>query len=171
MKTRLAAVLMVALLVAGIVASVGLTYAGSEKGTRPSQYESFTLTAAGTAYDKTAHETVDVSLSLAGEARGQLKTTVQLKVKGGELTVTNYDDIFASRGNGLIIKSCKFVTFSITLTGKYGGKTTCCVLNGKITKVSGDTVEVTLSSRVVVLPLPGQPVLKNLQLKGTIILK
>ncbi len=134
------------------------------------QYKSFTVTMTGTALDVNTHKTVPVSLSMNGKADGTLKCVVTLNVKGGDLAVANYGSISASSGCGLIIGPCNHVSFDVTFTGKYGGKTACWFLDGNVVSTKDNTLTIKLSDACAVLPLQGCPTLKNVALTGTITL-
>jgi hypothetical protein len=133
-------------------------------------FNSFTLSAAGTAKDTKTNKNVAVTLSLSGSASGTLKTIINLNVKGGDLNVAGYSDITVSSGSGYIISSCKYNQFSLTITDKYGGQVACALLTGTATQISSNTLSLKLSSGTLVLPFPGHPTLKNLYLTDTIIL-
>ena len=130
-------------------------------------FKSFTLIASGTALDTKTNKLVSVTLSLSGSTDGFLQTIISLNVKGGDFKVAGYNDITVSSGCGLIISTCRYNQFSLIIGGQYGGQVTCLLLTGTVTPISSNTLSLSLSSNIVVLPFQGYPVLKNLQLSDT----
>jgi hypothetical protein len=135
--------------------------------TIPIPFKSFTLTASGTAKDTKTSKPVVVTLSLSGSTDGSLQTIINLNVKGGDFKVAGYNDITVSSGSGYIISLCRYNQFSLIIGGQYGGQVTYLLLTGTVTPVSSNTLSLSLSSNIVVLPFQGYPVLKNLQLTDT----
>jgi len=114
-------------------------------------------------------EEVDVTLSIEGNANGKEKTVFHIRTQGGEATVTGYEAISATKGQGIIVNKCDFIHLNIMMSAEYyGGRSTVWILRGTTGDLTGDTLPVHLESRRVVLPQEGYPQLRNLKLDGTI---
>jgi hypothetical protein len=167
-------VAMTMVLIASIILSSYAAYASAapktEKNNPPEkQYNSFTLTAEGTAINA-AGETVDVSFAIQGNADGKLKTVFQLRTQGGDATVTNFDAISATKGQGVIVNKDNFIHLNVMMSAQYyGGRSTVWILRGTTgTLANDDTMPVSLEAPNVVLPLKGYPQLTDLTLDGSI---
>lgn len=128
----------------------------------------FTLSVNGTAYDPQKHVHVYVAISVTGTAEGKLKTEIDLYVKGGDVSVTNYGTFYVSRGFGELVTDCHYIALYLWLTAKYGGRNALWCMSGKTGKLSGQTLQVSLDASHVILPMKGSPRLDDLDLKGTI---
>ncbi len=133
-------------------------------------YDSFTLTATGTARNS-AHEVVDVTLTIQGSTHGKIKTTLHLQTQGGDATIENYAAISATKGQGIIVNKHHFIHLNVMMSAQYyGGRSTVWILRGTTGQLNDDTMSVHLRSPTVFLPLQGYPRLTNLRLDGTITL-
>jgi hypothetical protein len=128
----------------------------------------FTLEVGGTAYDLHKHVYVNVAISVMGTADGKLKMVIDLDVKGGDVSIQDYGTFTVSQGYGELVQGCHYIELSIWLTPKYGGKTTLWCMSGKTGTLAGQTLQVSMHSSHVILPITGYPRLDNLSLKGTI---
>lgn len=164
MKSRLAVSIVVSILIASVLAASYMDYttvlAKSTHG--------FTLTVSGKAYDPHKHVYVNVALSVTGTADGKLKMVIVLYVKGGDVSIHDYGTFSVSRGCGELVWRCHYISLFIWLTPKYGGKGALWCMSGKTGTLSGQTLQVSLCSSHVILPIKGAPRLDNLSLKGTI---
>jgi len=132
------------------------------------KYNGFELVATGTATNRAGQE-VEVTLSIEGNANGKEKTVFHIRTQGGEATVTGYEAISATKGQGIIVNKCDFIHLNIMMSAEYyGGRSTVWILRGTTGDLTGDTLPVHLESRRVVLPQEGYPQLRNLKLDGTI---
>lgn len=128
----------------------------------------FTLSAQGTAYDPHEQADVNVALTLAGTADGQLRTVVDLHVKGGDVSVQDYAIFSVSKGFGELVMPSQYIVLIIWVTPRYGGKVALWCMSGKTEALSGQTLLFSLYSDHVILPIQGTPRLDNLSLEGTI---
>ena len=164
MKSRLAVSIVISILIASVLAASYMGYATVIA--KPTH--GFTLTVSGKAYDPVKHVYVNVALSVTGTADGELKTVICLYVKGGDVSITNYGTFSVSRGSGQLVWPSNYIALSIWLTPKYGGKAALWCMSGKTGTLYGKTLDVSLYSSHVILPITGYPRLDNLSLKGTI---
>ncbi len=164
MKSRLTKSIVISVLIASVLAAsyVGFT------AVLAAPTHSFTLTLTGTAYDPHNHVHVNIALSVTGTANGKLKTEIDLYVKGGDVSVNKYGTFSVSHGSGELVAFCHYIALYIWLTPKYGGKIALWCLSGKTGKLSGQTLQVSLDARHIILPMKGYPRLDDLDLKGTI---
>jgi hypothetical protein len=168
-RNRLAFFSAVLILVASIsmVAYLG----GTTANAKPSY--SFKLLAKGTAYDPHLHKWVNVALSVTGWANGKTgwKMEIDLYVKGYDAIVKNYPTFFISRGCGEVVNKCHYIALYLTLTAKYyGGKVALWCLSGRTGKLTSHTLSLSLYSEYLMLPISGKHVLKDLSLKGTLVI-
>jgi len=164
MKCRVGVSIVIPILIASVLAA---SYMGYTTVLAKSTH-GFTLTASGTAYDPHKHMYVNVVLSVTGTADGKLKMVIDLHAKGGDASINDYGAFSVSRGSGELVWRCHYIELSIWLTPKYGGKTALWHMSGKTGTLSGQTLQVSLYSNHVILPITGHPRLDNLSLKGTI---
>jgi len=164
----------VILIVSIAITSIGYAAAGQKNSyekpnTSQKFYRSFELTAEGTAKNAD-RETVDVSLSIEGNAKGKIKTVLHLHTQSGDATIEGYDDISVVRGQGIVIKNCRFIYLNIMMSSdNYCGRSTLWALKGTITgDLADNTMDVHLRAARVWLPLEDHPKLTNLKLDGTI---
>jgi len=175
LKSRIAVVLLLSIMLVGVIFYSCFAYSSVSANpvsiqTPATSYKSFILTANGQAYDMQTRKDVAVTLDLSGSASGTLQTIINLNVKGGDFNVAGYSDITVSSGNGYIISICKYNQFSLILSGQYGGHVACLFLTGTVTPISSNTLSMSLSSNIVLLPFQGYPILTNLHLTDTITL-
>ena len=175
LKSKLVATLAVLLITSIVLSSyIALTAATPKEDHGKSDqakkiYKTFTLEATGTAINK-AGETVNVQLSIQGQANGKIKTVFHLRTQGGDAIITGYDTISATKGQGIIVNKCDFIHLNVMMsTQYYGGRSTVWILRGETSeKLVDDSLTVHLESRRVVLPLEGYPQLRHLELDGTV---
>jgi hypothetical protein len=132
-------------------------------------YDNFVLTATGTARNS-AHELVDVTLTIQGSTHGKIKTTFHLHTQGGDATIENAA-ISATKGQGIIVNKHHFIHLNVMMSAQYyGGRSTVWILRGTTGQLNDDTMSVHFRSTTVFLPLQGYPRLTHLRLDGTITL-
>jgi hypothetical protein len=152
-----------------LVASISMvSYLGVNTANAKSSY-SFTLNVSGKAYDTHQHAWVNVDFSVTGSASGNLKTVIDLNVKGGDVNVQNYGAYPVSQACGEVINSCHYTCFCCWITSTYyGGKFKLCCQWGRTGKLTGKTLSLSLCSDYLILPGSGTPVLKDCSLTGTL---
>jgi hypothetical protein len=170
LKSKLLVALTVVMIASIVLSSYAAIASAKPKDNSPSQkqFDTFTLTAAGTAFNA-AGEEVDVSIAINGHANGKLKTVFHLRTQGGDATIETFDDISATKGQGIIVNKCDFIHLNVMMSAQYyGGRSTVWILRGTTEDLVGNTMEVSLQAPRVVLPLEGHPRLTDLTLDGTI---
>jgi hypothetical protein len=131
-------------------------------------YNSFTLEATGTATDL-AGNPVTITMDISGKANGKLRTVFHLRTQGGDISVEGYEAFSATRGQGIIVNKNNFIILNIMMSAQYyGGRSTVWILRGTTGEVADDTLDVSLQSRRVILPIQDYPQLRNIELEGTI---
>jgi hypothetical protein len=168
-RNRLAFFSAVLILVASI--SMVAYLDGTTVNAKPSY--SFTLYAKGKAYDPHLHTWVNVALSVTGSANGKngWKMEIDLYVKGGDAIVNNYPTFSVSRGCGEVVNKCHYIALFLTLNSKYyGGKMAQWCLSGRTGKLTSHTLSLSLYSKYIMLPISGTHILKDLSLKGTLVI-
>ncbi|TFH25037.1 hypothetical protein E4G67_01390 [Candidatus Bathyarchaeota archaeon] len=122
MKSKILAAVTIVLIVSIALSSFGLA-AASPKTTheKPAisqkNYYSFTLTATGTA-ENSAHEVVDVTLSIQGNTNGKIKTVIHLHTKGGDATIDGFDAISATKGQGIIVNKNHCIHLNVMMSAQ-----------------------------------------------------
>ena len=165
MQSRLTVSIVISILIASVLAASYTSYATAL--TKPTH--GFTLTISGTCYDPQKHAYVSVALNVTGTAAGKLKTEIDLYVKGGDVSVDNNYGIFSvSHGCGELVSSCHYVALYIWLTPKYGGQVAFWCMSGRTGKLSDQTLQISLGTNHVILPMKGCPRLDDLDMQGTI---
>ncbi len=170
LKSKLLVTLTVVLIASIVLSSYAAIASAKPKDNSPSQkqYDSFTLTATGTAINA-AGETVAVSIAIQGNANGKLKTVFHLRTQGGDATIETFDAISATKGQGIIVNKNNFIHLNVMMSAQYyGGRSTVWILRGTTEDIVDNTMEVSLHAPRVVLPLEGHPRLTHLTLDGTI---
>ncbi|MGD0159083.1 MAG: hypothetical protein ABSB89_02165 [Candidatus Bathyarchaeia archaeon] len=165
MKSRLVVSIVISILIAsGLAAS----YTGyTTVLAKPTH--GFTLIVSGTAYDPQKHIYVNVALNVTGTAAGKMNTNIDLYVKGGDVSVNHgYGTFSVSHGCGELVSSCHFIALYIWLTPKYGGQVAFWCMSGRTGKLSDQTLQVSLGTNHVILPMTGCPRLDDLDMQGTI---
>lgn len=174
MKTKIVITLTV-LLVASIALSsfAALTTAApktnhgkSEQANK--QYSGFELTATGEADGPNGKVPVTLTI-IESITNGKIKTVFHLRAKGGDASITGYDTLSVTKGQGIIVNKNEFIHLNLMMSETYyGGRSTLWVLRGTTGELVDDSVSVHLESRRIVLPTEGHPQLRNLLLDGTI---
>lgn len=176
LKTKLLTLLTVCLIASIVISTSAALVSAAQKTPQQKQeqaqkqYSGFTLTATGQAKNAEG-QNVDVELYLEGKANGKLKTVFHLHTQGGDITITGYEGIIATKGQGIIVNKNNFIHLNIMMSQTYyGGRSTIWVLRGETGELTDDTLPIiSLESRRVVLPLEDYPQLTELKLtSGTI---
>lgn len=171
MKNRVIAVVLLSVLATGIAASI--VYGNNAYNVSIFNGEkSFSLSAAGTAYDRISQRTVDVTLLLTGRINGPAKDNINLRIESGSATIENQmtqQIITVSKGSGLVNLKKETVHLELTTTQSiYGGAPSPWKLDGTATSQSQTQITITLSGSLVKLPTTAFVDLTNLELEGTL---
>jgi uncharacterized protein YpmB len=177
LKSKLSATIAIILIISIALVSVAEYVEAAPKGQQgkpaaaaQKMYNIFTLEASGTA-ENVEGEIVEVAFSIHGNAKGKIKNVFRISTKGGDVIVETFNDISATKGQGIIVNKNNFIHLNVMMsTQYYGGRSTVWILRGTTgtLDLTENTMPIQLHANRVVLPLEGYPQLTNLNLEGTI---